>query len=307
MFGKIHGFLGMGHCNVRRFLWLMDREAILHLLNSSQLPPVQFNIRGGKPHRMIALKSILMVHFWKRGIHLVLRWWREILIVHAWHDFQLVLTEEAQHFWKKLMQHVKQSFWLFEDPGKRSGNSVAHTLSRLVLNLEGDSFNVPHGVNGPPHWDALKWLLRYLDGSMNNGITFSKCDDGAKLIGYVDSNYDNDRDSRESKTSYVFTLCDACISWKSQLQYIVALSTNAFAYIATIEAFKEVIWLEGSIPIKGNDETKSDFRLGSSFGSSFKVEYFIKLWPMTHSGRPSPHHPSLHTLDGSPHTSWSTP
>ncbi|KAL0458466.1 UNVERIFIED_CONTAM: Retrovirus-related Pol polyprotein from transposon TNT 1-94 [Sesamum latifolium] len=68
---------------------------------------------------------------------------------------------------------------------------------------------------GSSHWEALKWLLRYLKGSVNNGIKFSKCSQGANLVGYVDSNYANDRDSRKSTTSYVFTLCGACISWKS--------------------------------------------------------------------------------------------
>ncbi|KAL0320001.1 UNVERIFIED_CONTAM: Retrovirus-related Pol polyprotein from transposon TNT 1-94 [Sesamum radiatum] len=98
---------------------------------------------------------------------------------------------------------------------------------------------------GTPHWEALKWLLRYLIKSENTGIRFSKCLEGVKLIGYVDSNYANDRDSRRSTTSYVFTLCGACISWKSQLQNIVALSTTEAEYIATIEAFKEAIWLKG--------------------------------------------------------------
>ncbi|KAK4395819.1 Retrovirus-related Pol polyprotein from transposon TNT 1-94 [Sesamum angolense] len=40
-------------------------------------------------------------------------------------------------------------------------------------------------------------------------------------------------------------LCGACISWKSQLQNIVALSTTEAEYIATTEAFKEAIWLKG--------------------------------------------------------------
>ncbi|KAL0375656.1 UNVERIFIED_CONTAM: Retrovirus-related Pol polyprotein from transposon TNT 1-94 [Sesamum calycinum] len=69
--------------------------------------------------------------------------------------------------------------------------------------------------------------------------------EGVKLMGYVDSNYANDRDSKRSTTSYVFTLCGACISWKSQLQNIVALSTTEAEYIAITEAFKEALWLEG--------------------------------------------------------------
>ncbi|KAL2250110.1 UNVERIFIED_CONTAM: Retrovirus-related Pol polyprotein from transposon TNT 1-94 [Sesamum indicum] len=99
----------------------------------------------------------------------------------------------------------------------------------------------------PPHWEALKWLLRYLRGTDNVGINFSKFSDSINLVGYVDSNYANEKDSRKSTTSYIFTLCGSCISWKSQLQHIVALSTTEAEYIATTEAFKEAIWLEGLV------------------------------------------------------------
>ena len=36
-----------------------------------------------------------------------------------------------------------------------------------------------------------------------------------------------------------------CVSWKSQLQSIVALSTIEVEYIAVTEAIKEAIWLQG--------------------------------------------------------------
>ncbi|KAL0451861.1 UNVERIFIED_CONTAM: Retrovirus-related Pol polyprotein from transposon TNT 1-94 [Sesamum latifolium] len=110
---------------------------------------------------------------------------------------------------------------------------VVSCLSRFMSNA------------GIPHWEALKWLLRYLNSSVDIGIIFSKLSDDVKLVGYVDSNYANDRDSRRSTTSYMFTLCGACISWKSQLQNIVALSTTEAEYIATTEALKEAIWLKG--------------------------------------------------------------
>ncbi|KAL2251492.1 UNVERIFIED_CONTAM: Retrovirus-related Pol polyprotein from transposon TNT 1-94 [Sesamum indicum] len=44
---------------------------------------------------------------------------------------------------------------------------------------------------GSPHWEALKYLLRYLRGSDNVGISFSRYSDDTRLIGYVDSNYAN--------------------------------------------------------------------------------------------------------------------
>ncbi|KAK4381343.1 Retrovirus-related Pol polyprotein from transposon TNT 1-94 [Sesamum angolense] len=119
---------------------------------------------------------------------------------------------------------------------------------------------------GTTNWEALKWLLRYLNGSNNSGIKFSKCSEGVKLMGYVDSNYANDRDSGRSTTSYVFTLCGACISWKSQLQNIVALSTTEVEYIAITEAFKEALWLEGLLKEIGFLKQKVTIFSDSQFG-----------------------------------------
>lgn len=44
---------------------------------------------------------------------------------------------------------------------------------------------------------------------------------------------------------YVFTLGGSCISWKSQLQPIVALSTKESEYIAITEAMKEALYMKG--------------------------------------------------------------
>jgi len=109
---------------------------------------------------------------------------------------------------------------------------LAHTvstLSRFMSNL------------GPKHWEALKWLLRYLKGSCDIGLVYKHKTEGVKLKGFTDSDYAGDRDNRKSMSSYVFTLCNACISWKSQLQHIVVLSTTESEYIATIEAIKEAL------------------------------------------------------------------
>ncbi|XP_047961731.1 secreted RxLR effector protein 161-like [Salvia hispanica] len=93
----------------------------------------------------------------------------------------------------------------------------------------------------PVHWEALKWLLANAIGS----VMYLMCDDGVELCGFVDSNYANDKDKRKSTTSYVFTVCRSYVSWKSQLQHIVALSTTESEYIAITEAMKETIWLKG--------------------------------------------------------------
>lgn len=66
-----------------------------------------------------------------------------------------------------------------------------------------------------------------------------------KLKDFVDADYAGDRDNRKSTSSYVFTLSSSCISWKSRLQHIVALSTTESEYIATTKAIKEALWLRG--------------------------------------------------------------
>jgi len=64
-----------------------------------------------------------------------------------------------------------------------------------------------------------------------------------KLHGYVDANLAGDINSRKSTTGFVFTLGGTAISWVSNLQKIVALSTTEAEYVAGIEAGKEMIWL----------------------------------------------------------------
>ena len=41
-----------------------------------------------------------------------------------------------------------------------------------------------------------------------------------------------------------FTLSGNCISWKSQLQHLVVLSSTEAEYIAVTDAFKKAIWLQ---------------------------------------------------------------
>ena len=58
------------------------------------------------------------------------------------------------------------------------------------------------------------------------------------LQGYVDSDLAGDFDRNRSTTGYVFTLGSAVISWKSQLQDVVALSTTEAEYVAATKASK---------------------------------------------------------------------
>lgn len=95
---------------------------------------------------------------------------------------------------------------------------------------------------GKQHWEAVKWILRYLKGSSGFTLCFRKSDLG--LNGYVDADNGGDVDSRKSTTGYVYTLGGTAISWVSKLQKVVALSSCEAEYVAVTEAAKEMMWLQ---------------------------------------------------------------
>ncbi|KAK3038599.1 hypothetical protein RJ639_027262 [Escallonia herrerae] len=103
------------------------------------------------------------------------------------------------------------------------------------------------GNPGKKHWDAVKWIFRYLVGSTNFGVMFDR--DGAKgeVSGFVDSDYAGDLDSRRSTTGYIFTFYGGPICWKSVLQSTTTLSTTEAEYMALTEAAKEALWLKGLV------------------------------------------------------------
>ncbi|KAE8719673.1 hypothetical protein F3Y22_tig00109926pilonHSYRG00011 [Hibiscus syriacus] len=100
---------------------------------------------------------------------------------------------------------------------------------------------------GKQHWDAVKWIFRYLKGTVGHGIVFGSQRDNPLVVGYMDSDYAGDLDNRRSTTGYVFTLGGGPICWKSTVQSVVALSTTEAEYMAAAEAAKEALWLTGLV------------------------------------------------------------
>ncbi|XP_074322872.1 secreted RxLR effector protein 161-like [Apium graveolens] len=64
------------------------------------------------------------------------------------------------------------------------------------------------------HWTGVKQIFRYLRGTMDMGLFYSKYSK-AELIGYADAGYRSDPYKRRSQTSYIFTYGDIAISWWS--------------------------------------------------------------------------------------------
>ncbi|KAH9291001.1 hypothetical protein KI387_044130 [Taxus chinensis] len=68
---------------------------------------------------------------------------------------------------------------------------------------------------GKEHWQAVKWILRYLRGTMGTVLCYNGSD--TTLRGYVDSDMAGDVDSRRSTTGYIYTVGGTAVSWISRL------------------------------------------------------------------------------------------
>ncbi|KAH9723178.1 Integrase catalytic domain-containing protein [Citrus sinensis] len=72
--------------------------------------------------------------------------------------------------------------------------------------------------HGKGHWQAMQWILRYIQKTVDVGLLFERDDTlGQGVIGYVDSDYAGDLEKRRSTIRYVFTFSGGPISWKSTL------------------------------------------------------------------------------------------
>ena len=94
-------------------------------------------------------------------------------------------------------------------------------------------------------WNLLKQVLRYIKGTLNYSLHFTKSDTNLRLTGYSDSDWAGCREDRRSITGYCFQLCDngPVISWKSRKQPTVALSTCEAEYMALCETSQEAVYL----------------------------------------------------------------
>ena len=90
------------------------------------------------------------------------------------------------------------------------------------------------------HLGLAKDVLRYLKSTINFGLKFSNTNEPLKLNGYCDSDWGNSED-RRSITGYCYQLNEngPLISWKSQKQRIVALSSCEAEYISLTSAVQE--------------------------------------------------------------------
>jgi hypothetical protein len=96
---------------------------------------------------------------------------------------------------------------------------------------------------GKEHWVAVKRIIRYLAGTLDYGVKLKK-GEGAELslLGYTDSDCSGDLIKR-STSGILFFLDENLVTWTSQKQKIVALSSCEAEYVSAALGACQGVWL----------------------------------------------------------------
>lgn len=92
------------------------------------------------------------------------------------------------------------------------------------------------------HWAAAKHVLRYLKGTQSLSITYSGS--STTPLAYSDSDFSQCPTNRRSVTGFIVSLANGPVSWRSERQSVVALSTNESEYMAAAECAKHMLWVK---------------------------------------------------------------
>ncbi|KAK1431599.1 hypothetical protein QVD17_08069 [Tagetes erecta] len=93
------------------------------------------------------------------------------------------------------------------------------------------------------HGLAVKHILRYLKGTASYGLRYERAGD-KRLVGYSDSSHNVDPDDGRSTTGHIFYFGSSPITWCSQKQDTVALSSCEAEFMAATAAACQAVWLQ---------------------------------------------------------------
>lgn len=109
---------------------------------------------------------------------------------------------------------------------------IAYAVSRVARSMTNPNAS---------DWAHVKRILRYLRGTSGLGLLYTSTTD--RLRGYSDADFAGDVNTRRSTNGFVTVLNGTAVSWTSQLQKSVALSTTEAEFVAASEGAKELVWL----------------------------------------------------------------
>lgn len=104
------------------------------------------------------------------------------------------------------------------------------------------------------HQHAAKQILRYIKGTLKFGLVYTKDGNNNILSGYSDSDLAGHVDDRKSTGGMAFYLNESLVTWVSQKQRCVALSSCEAEFMAATAAACQAIWLRNLLgQVTGNN------------------------------------------------------
>ena len=133
---------------------------------------------------------------------------------------------------------------------------LTHTRPDLLFAVGIFSRHMEHPTQ--EHYIGVKRVLRYLKGTEDYGLFYKKGDLRGELIGYSDSDFAGDCNDRKSTSGHIFFFGGMAVSWSSQKQSIVALSSCEAEYIAATSATCQAVWMSRLLgELMRNEVTKA--------------------------------------------------
>ena len=124
----------------------------------------------------------------------------------------------------------------------------AQVVSSLMYAITSTRLDICHAVGlvsryqsnpGKTHWQAVKRIFRYLQGTKNMGLYFGMSD--LEIVGFTNADFAGHADDRKSTSGYVLLFGGKAVSWLSKKQSCVAKSTMEAKYISWSIAVSNVV------------------------------------------------------------------
>ncbi|GKA82040.1 retrovirus-related pol polyprotein from transposon TNT 1-94 [Tanacetum coccineum] len=96
------------------------------------------------------------------------------------------------------------------------------------------------------HLQAVKRIFRYLNGTINMGIWYSK-DTDMSLTAYADADHAGCQDTRRSTLGSTQFLGDRLVIWSLKKQKSTAISSTEAEYIALSGCYSQIIWMRSQL------------------------------------------------------------
>ncbi|KAG6524466.1 hypothetical protein ZIOFF_014375 [Zingiber officinale] len=106
------------------------------------------------------------------------------------------------------------------------------------------------------HHKVVKQILRYLKGTIYFGLAYTKGPQEISIFGYSDSDLAGDLDGRKSTSGMAFYFNESLVSWNSQKQKTVALSSCEAEFMAATTAACQALWLRSLVSELTGEEPK---------------------------------------------------